>query len=248
MCIVDRINHVIFFKKSEIMNIQQRFQCSTLLDVHKRLMQCHDTGKSGNELSKYDELLIHKNHKFLWEENENELTWEEELAKKYYDKLFKEYCICDLSKYKENKVALRWRTKNEVVLGAGQFSCAEKKCDAKEHLKTWEVNFCYLENNEKKNALVKIKLCEDCSAKLNYHSKKREVKRLKRKRKSKINSEKEISNVQESTESLEMIEKEPSACTTSWKEETQSPWSQKCDVEVKSREEEMDDYLDELLI
>jgi len=26
------------------------------------------------------------------------------LAKKYYDKLFKEYCIADLSHYKENKV------------------------------------------------------------------------------------------------------------------------------------------------
>lgn len=26
------------------------------------------------------------------------------MAKKYHDKLFKEYCICDLRKYKENKV------------------------------------------------------------------------------------------------------------------------------------------------
>ena len=26
------------------------------------------------------------------------------MAKKYYDKLFKEYCITDLSRYKENKV------------------------------------------------------------------------------------------------------------------------------------------------
>jgi len=31
---------------------------------------------------------------------------EQELAKKYYDKLFKEYCIADLSRYKENKVSL----------------------------------------------------------------------------------------------------------------------------------------------
>ena len=29
---------------------------------------------------------------------------EKKLAKKYYDKLFKEYCIADLSRYKENKV------------------------------------------------------------------------------------------------------------------------------------------------
>lgn len=31
---------------------------------------------------------------------------EKKLAKKYYDKLFKEYCIADLSRYKENKVYL----------------------------------------------------------------------------------------------------------------------------------------------
>lgn len=29
---------------------------------------------------------------------------EKKLAKKYYDKLFKEYCLGDLSRYKENKV------------------------------------------------------------------------------------------------------------------------------------------------
>ena len=29
---------------------------------------------------------------------------EKTLAKKYYDKLFKEYCITDLSRYRENKV------------------------------------------------------------------------------------------------------------------------------------------------
>ena len=27
----------------------------------------------------------------------------EQLAKRYWQKLFKEYCICDLSRYKENK-------------------------------------------------------------------------------------------------------------------------------------------------
>ena len=31
---------------------------------------------------------------------------EKSLAKKYWDKLFKEYCITDLSRYKENKVRI----------------------------------------------------------------------------------------------------------------------------------------------
>lgn len=32
---------------------------------------------------------------------------EKRLAKKYWDKLYKEYCIADLSRYKENKVSSR---------------------------------------------------------------------------------------------------------------------------------------------
>lgn len=39
---------------------------------------------------------------------------EKELAKKYYDKLFKEYCIADLSRYKENKVG-------DTVAGVGKW-------------------------------------------------------------------------------------------------------------------------------
>uniref|UniRef100_A0A8B9IS60 FRA10A associated CGG repeat 1 n=1 Tax=Amazona collaria TaxID=241587 RepID=A0A8B9IS60_9PSIT len=49
--------------------------------------------------------VIRENHRFLWnEEDEADMNWEKRLAKKYYDKLFKEYCIADLSRYKENKV------------------------------------------------------------------------------------------------------------------------------------------------
>lgn len=47
--------------------------------------------------------VIRENHQFLWESSDTPDTWERQLAKKYYDKLFKEYCICDLSHYKENK-------------------------------------------------------------------------------------------------------------------------------------------------
>ncbi len=31
-------------------------------------------------------------------------SWEKRSAKRYYDKLFKEYCLCDLTFYKQNKV------------------------------------------------------------------------------------------------------------------------------------------------
>lgn len=39
------------------------------------------------------------------------------MAKRYYDKLFREYALADLTRYKEGKVGLRWRTEREVVEG-----------------------------------------------------------------------------------------------------------------------------------
>ncbi|XP_058170118.1 protein FRA10AC1 homolog [Anopheles ziemanni] len=128
---------------------------------------------------KTDHDVIRENHRFLWD-NEAVDSWEKQLSKKYYDKLFKEYCIADLSRYKENKVAMRWRVEKEVVTGKGQFICGDRICEERTNLRSWEVNFGYLEHGEKKNALVKLRLCSKCSDKLNYHSKKREVKRLKK--------------------------------------------------------------------
>ncbi|KAL2078223.1 hypothetical protein ACEWY4_025908 [Coilia grayii] len=127
--------------------------------------------------------VVRENHRFLWrDEDEEDMTWEKELAKKYYDKLFKEYCIADLSRYKENKFGFRWRTEQEVVSGKGQFLCGNKRCEKQEGLKSWEVNFAYVEQGEKRNALVKLRLCPECSFKLNYHHKRKEVTRKKRQR------------------------------------------------------------------
>ncbi|XP_077933477.1 protein FRA10AC1 homolog isoform X3 [Halichoerus grypus] len=110
------------------------------------------------ENDKTDMDVIRENHRFLWnEEDEMDMNWEKKLAKKYYDKLFKEYCIADLSRYKENKFGFRWRIEKEVISGKGQFFCGNKCCDKKEDLKSWEVNFGYIEHGEKRNALVKLR-------------------------------------------------------------------------------------------
>lgn len=66
-----------------------------------KLLQ-HDLSKGKRDID-----IIRENHKFLWDEDDVAETWEERLAKKYYDKLFKEYCISDLSRYKENKVIFK---------------------------------------------------------------------------------------------------------------------------------------------
>ena len=59
-----------------------------------------DTTKDRTDLD-----VIREEMRFIWdEEKDAPNTWEKRLAKRYYDKLFKEYCICDLSFYKLNKV------------------------------------------------------------------------------------------------------------------------------------------------
>ena len=51
------------------------------------------------------------------------------LAKKYYDKLFKEYCISDLSRYKENKVKDNFNTLIKHMVNIGQIRAfVFKKC------------------------------------------------------------------------------------------------------------------------
>ncbi|XP_063221615.1 protein FRA10AC1 homolog isoform X6 [Bacillus rossius redtenbacheri] len=154
-------------------------------DLHKRLINDYLlTGRGATQAlrrdtsrDKHDIDVIREHHRFLWDEGTTTDSWEVRLAKKYYDKLFKEYCICDLSRYKENKVGMRWRTQQEVVVGKGQFSCGEKRCSERDGLRSWEVNFGYVEHGTKKNALVKVRLCAACSERLNHRQQRREVTR-----------------------------------------------------------------------
>ncbi|XP_023698137.1 protein FRA10AC1 [Paramormyrops kingsleyae] len=220
-----------------------------------------------NDKTDFD--VVRENHRFLWREEDHEdMTWEKDLAKKYYDKLFKEYCISDLSRYKENKFGFRWRTENEVVSGKGQFFCGNKRCEQKEGLKSWEVNFAYVEQGEKRNALVKLRLCPECSYKLNYHHKRKEFKakkrikaevkgesktakssrQKKRRRKSKEHSTTTSSEDSEdsnkdpaSSEEVEAEEDEASSETDHWKGPAPS-------IEEKSREEEFDDYFEDMFL
>eukprot|EP01117_Protostelium_nocturnum_P006241 TRINITY_DN2253_c0_g1_i4.p1 TRINITY_DN2253_c0_g1~~TRINITY_DN2253_c0_g1_i4.p1 ORF type:complete len:109 (+),score=29.76 TRINITY_DN2253_c0_g1_i4:30-329(+) len=75
------------------------------------------------------------------EDDEESLgTQEGRMIKKYYDKLFKEFCLADLSRFREGKVGLRWRTKAEVLSGKGQLICGNKICSSEDSLESLEVN------------------------------------------------------------------------------------------------------------
>lgn len=271
-------------------------------DLHKRLINEYVLKRAGDTAllgvrdasgDKTDADVLREHHRFLWDEHETAGTWEQQLARKYYDKLFKEYCLCDLSRYKENKVcdgprcndaiyvysfctsgqvALRWRTEREVIDGRGQFSCAHTKCTGRETtLRSWEVNFVYVEQTERKNALVKVRLCVTCSDMLNYRSKKREVKKLKRQaRKSKReqrparrsgaddggDAAASSNSLDYNTAGDERQDSEESALNDAelkprMTDDPQSEvqcWAKATTVEEKSREEEFDEYLEDLLL
>ncbi|XP_035893222.1 protein FRA10AC1 homolog isoform X2 [Anopheles stephensi] len=245
-------------------------------ELHKHLINEYMLTKPGatkllqrdTSRDKTDHDVVRENHRFLWDE-ETVDSWEKQLAKKYYDKLFKEYCISDLSRYKENKVAMRWRIEKEVVVGKGQFVCGDRHCEERTGLRSWEVNFGYQEHGQKRNALVKLRLCPTCSDKLNYRSKKREIKRLKKRdRKAKPASGKRICDeapttssgakaiaednmtgeASHSTETDHISEVEEEKEGSSVPEVVEGSWSKGNEVEEKTREEEFDEFLEDLLL
>ncbi|KAF2540757.1 hypothetical protein F2Q68_00030650 [Brassica cretica] len=104
---------------------------------------------------KTDHDTLREGYRFIRsEEDDLNPSWEQRLVKRYYDKLFKEYCIADMSRYKTGQMGLRWRTEKEV-------------------------NFSYHEAGEHKQALVKLVTCERKDAE---RSESKEKKRQKRKR------------------------------------------------------------------
>jgi len=104
----------------------------------------------------------------LRSEEDDDGSWEAQLARRYYDRLYREYVLCDLSGFRRGHIGFRWRTEAEVVQGKGQFHCGHTICTAKSGLQSFEVDFKYAEAGRKKRALVKVRLCESCAYKLHY--------------------------------------------------------------------------------
>nr|CAD1822667.1 unnamed protein product [Ananas comosus var. bracteatus] len=178
----------IFDKEEKKQQYQSHVRGLNAYDRHKKFMkdyvQYYGRAKKtcGDLPIKTDQDTLREGYRFiLSEEDEMDSTWEKKLVKRYYDKLFKEYCIADMSQYKKGKIGLRWRTEKEVILGKGQFICGNKKCDGKEGLGSYEVNFSYVEAGEQKQALVKLVACKRCAEKLVYRRQKEEQSKSKEK-------------------------------------------------------------------
>lgn len=153
-----------------------------------------------------------------------------------------------------------------MIDGCGQFICGHKTCSSRDALRSWEVNFAYTEHGERRNALVKVRLCTDCSAKLNYRSRKREVKKLRKvarksKRKSRSSTgdkggagstagheDTDANDTDADAKSEAMGDEAEQASTAKSAADAGQCWSKVATVEEKSREEEFDEYLEDLLL
>lgn len=153
---------------------------SDVFDRHNQLLSWLPRRKSNQPALKSDLDLLREAHRFLRDDVDEDGSWEAQLARRYYDRLFREYVICDLAGYKRGDIGFRWRTEAEVVQGRGQFHCGHKICRVRSGLKSYEVDFKYLEAGADKRALVKIRLCDTCAYKLHYRRLKAERKRLRR--------------------------------------------------------------------
>ncbi|CAJ0952176.1 unnamed protein product, partial [Ranitomeya imitator] len=146
-----------------------------------------------------------------------------------------------------------------------QFFCGHKRCDEKEGLKSWEVNFGYVEHGEKRNALVKLRLCPECSYKLNFHHRRKEVQPKSRKtkvseeageasrKKSKDSRKKRKVKAKSSTRREESSESDDNkedddddddddeASNEIWKGPQQ-------ETDEKTREEEFDEYFQDMFL
>lgn len=129
--------------------------------------------KSSDQVTSSDLEAIKDTHEFIRDDDYDRThcdDWRVRLARRYHDKLYKEYAIIDLSKYREKAYGLRWRTEEEVLGTKGQLVCGSNDCDSTRDLRSYELPFRYTENDQTKRALVKVRLCSNCFPKLKHVS------------------------------------------------------------------------------
>ncbi|XP_060198948.1 uncharacterized protein LOC132627564 [Lycium barbarum] len=173
------LKQAIFDRQTRKQQYQDHIRGLNAYDRHKKFVKDY-VGFYGRESFtqeklpvKTDQDTLREGYRFIrTEEDDMNPSWEQRLVKRYYDKLFKEYCIADMTHYKSGKIGLRWRTEKEVISGKGQFVCGNKNCNEGDGLASYEVNFSYVEAGENKQALVKLVACERCAEKLLYKKRK----------------------------------------------------------------------------
>lgn len=135
-------------------------------DLHRRVISALEQGQRCTQ-SDYE--LLKQHYKFIIPDDEDDNDDRAaRMVRHYHQYLFKEFALADIRSARQ--VGLRWRTAKEVAEGIGQFTCANLRClatapdeDDNNFLADFELDFCYQENGAAKQALVKVRLCPNCS-------------------------------------------------------------------------------------
>jgi protein FRA10AC1 len=118
-----------------------------------------------NVVSAADRDALEKAYTFILPDTKSASSWQDRVVQRYHDGLHKEFALADLSRL--GKVGLRWRTKQEVVNGRGEWSCGNKQCQNSSDLITLEIPFSYDEGGVAKKEMVKLTLCPSCRPLIN---------------------------------------------------------------------------------
>eukprot|EP00270_Netrium_digitus_P017116 TRINITY_DN6234_c0_g1_i2.p1 TRINITY_DN6234_c0_g1~~TRINITY_DN6234_c0_g1_i2.p1 ORF type:complete len:198 (-),score=54.25 TRINITY_DN6234_c0_g1_i2:286-879(-) len=144
------------------------------VNFYKQGQQKDASSSSSARPIRTDHDTLRETYRFIrTEEDDAGATWEQRLARRYYNKLFREYCLADMTRYKENA-----------------FICGAKGCNERQGLRSFEVNFSYREEGQLKQALVKLRVCPKHSYQLNYR-KEKEMERKQRREEKEKRKEKE---------------------------------------------------------
>jgi protein FRA10AC1 len=215
---------------------------------HKSLVQHYSSLKKTEFQTESELEILKKNHQFIREQGDT--GWADRIAIKYYNQLFKEYCLGDFSRYKTGQVGLRWRIKDECINGKGQFICGNLKCERADDLKSWEVLFKYKERDEIKSELVKIRLCPKCTRKLFYKKRKFVEEQTDNERESKRNKQQEPPDETNDAKDETTNHKEENVKNEDEEEEKiGNVWTEPVKLENEATiEEEMDAFLAEMFM
>ncbi|KAL9646903.1 hypothetical protein ABK040_013763 [Willaertia magna] len=101
--------------------------------------------------------ILQKNYRFIRNSDDDDSNDEEEekkevvdeLTKNYEEKLYKEYVLADLSKYKEGQIGLRWRTEKEVLNEKGTKICGNINCNDSKNLECMQLKSIVVKNVQK---------------------------------------------------------------------------------------------------
>ncbi|GAA5974546.1 hypothetical protein JCM5350_001184 [Sporobolomyces pararoseus] len=103
-------------------------------DRDKRMWEIRNSYSHGRRppqpRTKHELDILKERHQFVRssEVDPSTLSWEDQLASKYYDSLFKEFAIVNLKHWRTGQIGLRWRTEDEVLSGIGHLTCASMRC------------------------------------------------------------------------------------------------------------------------